>query len=278
MRLLTLLCLLAAPEQSTARESIIWAVGDQPPRITFDKHTLGGQGGLQQLMLSNALENEYNAIYMQMTWSRFESDVKKQRNICSSFMLKTVKREKYIRYSIPWHINLPHHVVMHKSKWNNIGRPSIISLNRLIKHNDMIGIVEQSRSYGELDKILNSKLPSNITTASIHPMRALSMLDRNRVDYTIEYPYFANHFMKSNKLDLNSFAIIPISESKPYYYTHVGCPDTAWGRRVIDKVNSVIRTTRKNEDYLSVLTMLYTRDIDKQLIKEIYFNDFIHSN
>jgi uncharacterized protein (TIGR02285 family) len=278
LRLIVLICLCGIVNEPLAKEKITWGVGHQPPRITFDGvDALGGQGGIQQTLLSDGLSQFYKADYVAMNWARFAAELKEQRHVCSSFLIKTPEREAYTHFSIPWHIDLPHRIMMKKTAWETLGRPETLSLRDISQSSELRGIIEKERSYGALDTIIRaSGTSSNLTPLATRPIRGLSMLEKSRVDYTIEYPYFKEQLQKAiGHYEEDDIVMVDIEESADYYFTYVGCPKTPWGEQVIERVNKLIRTLRVDPSYLDLLKMVHTNDKDRALVERIYYQDFV---
>lgn len=271
--------LLASNSVSASKDTIIWAVGHQPPRVTFDgKNTLGGQGGIQQNLLSQGLADSYDAKYVSMNWARLENEFSQGKKICSSFLLETPDRVLSGVFSIPWHIDLPHHVAILKSAYERIGKPTAISLSQLMMEPTVSGVIEKGRSYGNLDNLLRSPPHrNNLTVVSTRPIQSLHMLRKGRMEYSIEYPYFIDYFQQLYGNPQQPIISVPIEEAGEFYYTRVGCSNTQWGKTVIARVNEVIRKTRESQSYLELLKMVYISQRDKAEIEKIYQQAFISS-
>lgn len=276
-RFLLYFLLISLISPAYAKDKITWGVSHQPPRITFDGiNTLGGQGGIQQNLLSKGLSEHYQAEYVEMNWARFATELKEQRNVCTSFLIKTAEREKYMQFSIPWHIDLPHRIMMTKAAWIAKGRPQTLSFREISQDSTLKGVIEKERSYGALDAIINDpKHVSNLTILATIPVRGLSMLEKSRIDYTIEYPYFVDRLEKIVNVKENDIVMVNIEESADYYFTYVGCPKTEWGKQVIEHVNQIIKELRYTPSYLDILKMIHTNDQDKDLVERIYHRDFV---
>jgi uncharacterized protein (TIGR02285 family) len=277
LRLLPIFLLASIISNAYAKDKITWGVGHQPPRVTFDGvDKLGGQGGIQQKLLSNGLSEYYQADYVAMNWARFITELKEERNVCSSFLFKTPEREKYMHFSLPWHIDLPHRIMMTKKTWIAKGKPETLSLRDLSQDHELKGVIAQERSYGTLDTIINSPdKPSNLTPIATRPTQSLSMLEKSRIDYTIEYPYFVNRIEEVIGIHTDDIVMVNIEESADYYFNYVSCPKTQWGRKVIERVNNLIQELRIKPSYLDVLKMIHTNDKDKALVERIYHQYFV---
>ena len=261
----------------TNKDTIDWGVGHQPPRVILDADlSVHGQGGIQQNILEQELADHYQANHVVMNWARMQDEMRNGRHVCASFIMKNADRIEYIEYSLPWHIDLPHRVVMQKHTWDSLGSPDILSLNALAQHQALTGVVGIGRSYGHLDPVLYQLGEhSNLLRVSTGPINGLTMLARGRMDYGIEHPYFVEYFAEQHELPVDSLKMIPIEEAGSHNYTYVGCPKNAWGKQVISRVNEVIKRVRTRDSYLKLLQDIYSREQDKQAIESIYRNDFM---
>lgn len=270
-------CILATP--SYPKDTITWAVGDNPPRITFDgKAILGGQGGLQQKMLSQELSHIYNARYLEMNWARLEAEFAAGSKVCSSFLFVTEERKKIGAFSLPWHIDLPHRLVMLKDTYIDLGEPGMVSLQKIIQNKEIRGVIEKGRSYGKLDEIISDAISdSNLTKVSVKASRSIHMLQKGRMEFTIEYPYYTNYFQQLNGNPESPIVMVPIKEAEDYYFAHIGCSNTPWGRTVIENVNKVIKKVRTQSSFLELLKLVYINEDDKNEIEHIYTSHFLPS-
>lgn len=186
---------------SHAKDTILWGVGNQPPRITFDGHKrVGGQGGIQQELLVTGLADKYDHQYVAMNWARFEKEVLAEKFVCSAFVVKTTAREEHMAFSLPLHIDLPHRLVINKKAWQLLGEPAEVSLSELLLDNRISGVIGKGRSYDVLDTTLNKiRAYSNLQVLSVRPLKIQAMLDKERIDYTIELPYFYEFLRKQRR-------------------------------------------------------------------------------
>ncbi len=284
-RLLMMWCFsIAAHSHSGAdivsKETIYWGVGHQPPRVILDAEgELSGQGGIQQKMLEEGLVSDYNSKRIIMNWARIQGEIKNGKNVCASFLMKNAQREQYIEYSLPWHIDLPHRIVMSTQIWELLGKPATLSLKTLSRNKKLRGLIGHGRSYGNLDPILESLgRYSNLSIISTGPINGLNMLAKGRMDYVIELPYHVRYFQQTNELAGNSLKMIVIEEAGPYNLAYVGCPKNRWGKTVIEHVNEVIKDVRARESYKMSLKALYSDEKDKAIIERIYNQDFLAIN
>lgn len=259
------------------KDTILWGVGNQPPRLSVDaKGRLGGQGGIQQMMLEEGLKDDYEHKHVHMNWARFEAELEKGSKVCSSFVFKTKKREEYGVFSIPWHIDLAHQIIMRRETYEQLNRPAKISLTDMITTPNLVGSVELGRSYSNLDNIIvGPNSDTNLMIVPISQGRLLSMLNVARVDYIIEYPYVASYSQKKLGFPVDDIVSVPIEEIKDFAFTRIGCANTPWGKEVVRKVNQFIKKVRTEPSFLKVLKMIHHEQEDLDLVEKVYHEDFL---
>lgn len=260
-----------------AKESILWTVGNHPPRVMVDgPGSLTGQGGIQHHILETGLK-AYIHEHVTMDWFQFETAIKENRNICSSFVFKTSLREKLAHYSLPWHIDLPHRIIMRMDNFKKLGMPRKISLVQLIHDHKLFGAIEKARSFSTLDEIINNASQAhNLEIVAARPTQLMAMLNAGRIDFTVEYPHLAAYMQGMAGHDINNIAFIEIEEAFEYAYTYVACTKNAWGQKVVKEVNDVIRQERSKPSYLKILKMIHPKQKERDKVEEIYYRDFLH--
>lgn len=279
MKLISLVFLIGFSHfiHAQPKQTILWGVGNQPPRLSVDAEgNLSGQGGIQQTMLEEGLKGDYLHKHVNMNWARFEAELEKGSQVCSSFVFKTKKREQHGVFSIPWHIDLAHQLIMRRATYEELGKPSQVSLNEIIALPNLIGSVELGRSYSNLDSIIvGPNQQTNLMIVPISQGRLLSMLNVSRVDYMIEYPYVASHTQETLGFPADDIVSVPIEEIKDFAFTRVGCANTPWGKQVIGKVNKFIKQIRNKPSYLELLKMIHHDQEDLNLVEKVYHEEFL---
>jgi uncharacterized protein (TIGR02285 family) len=105
----------------------------------------------------------------------------------------------------------------------------------------------------------------------------MDMLNAGRIDYTIAYSHLVTYIQKDHGLPEGKLVHVPIEEEFEYAFTYVGCPKNAWGKDVIEAINPIIKVERQKSSYLNLLKMLHPNQMNRDIIDEIYYRDFIQS-
>lgn len=258
-------------------QSITWGIAHYPPRFVIEAPgKFGGQAGLQHEILEMALP-QYEHKYKQLTYAEFTERLLNKKNVCTSMILKTPQREQVAAFSIPWHIDLPIAVSITTEAWERIGKPEQVSFKTLIADKRVKGGLEKQRSYGILDnQINNSALNKNLERYELIASQILPLLQTGGIDYTIEYPYLADYYLRSIRNDKNIISV-PIEDGFEYVFGYIACTKNAWGEKVIKELNQVIKIERVKKGYLNLLQLPYRNLNDKQKVKDIFYQHFIHS-
>lgn len=264
--------------QNQNDKQIIWGIAHYPPRFVIEAPgKFGGQAGLQHSILEASLP-QYEHEYKTLTYAEFTDYLLNKKNVCTSMILKTPQREQFAAFSIPWHIDLPIAVSITKEAWQRIGKPEQIKFSELLADTRIKGGVEKQRSYGILDdQINNSVINKNLERYELIASQILPLLQTGGIDYTIEYPYLAEYYLRSISAQ-KDIVSVPIVDGFEYVFGYIACTNNPWGRRLITQLNKVIRVERAKRGYLNLLQLPYRDSKDKQKVEEIFYKHFIESN
>jgi uncharacterized protein (TIGR02285 family) len=237
--------LLACSFYVHANDEINWASPDWPPFYIYSgpEKNLGSSQVFQFFFRDKLKSYQHNTALM--NFSRFIKEAKQGKNICMVDLLKKPEREKVLYYSNPMNFAMPAQVIMLKTKADSLfGKKSNVSLVELMKNKELRTIAEAKRSYGILDPIIkaNSAL-ENVSTAPHNNKSLMSMLQKNRIDYFIEYPQ-AISSLTDNPQAIRTF---DIDEQVPFITTYVTCAKTPWGLTVIDNINVILKAQHKSK-------------------------------
>ncbi len=274
--LLLMFCCNALAEKGN---TIIWAVGNFPPRLVVDEYGgLGGQAGIQLGILETGMSG-YQHQYQVMTYQGFAQSLREQAPVCSSLLFKTPEREQLAWFSKALNISLQPQLVIRTRSYKQLGSPEKVSLAELIQNDDFIGGFEQHRSYAKFDEILQPrKKQANIVYLDVSSEKLMAMLNAGTVDYTIEYAYRARYLQQLSNFDASRFSFVDIEEGFGYAFSYVSCPKNDWGKAVVEAANKVIEVERKKPGYLQLIQMIYTDEKRKQLLADIYYKHFLTSD
>lgn len=259
-------------------KQIIWGIAHYPPRFVIEAPgKFGGQAGLQHSILEAALP-QYQHEYKTLTYAEFTDRLLNKRNVCTSMILKTPQREQFAAFSIPWHIDLPIAVSITREAWQRIGEPRQINFSHLLADTRIKGGIEKQRSYGILDiRINDSNINKNLERYELIASQILPLLQTGGIDYTIEYPYLAEYYLRSIRVQ-KDIVSLPIEDGFEYVFGYIACTNNPWGRRLITQLNKVIKVERTKKGYLNLLQLPYRDTKDKKKVEQIFYDHFIESN
>jgi uncharacterized protein (TIGR02285 family) len=255
------------PSILLAKDTITWLSIDFPPlRITKGEQKGDGIGDKAVDFLQERLP-EYHHNSIEVNLKRLFYTLKKDKKACTIGIIKTAKREDYLYFSIPALIRPGLSIVIRKENMKTFGNPKKISLAELIKNRDLKLSIDSKRSYTKpIDTILDRhKAQNNVLIRDGYDLTVgfLKMLSKGHIDYVIEYPSQVIYI--SRELDLGDrFHTIGLEEAPSYTVSHVVCPKSEWGKRVIQKVNVILEQGRPTHHYRSFIE----RWVDEGRIKE----------
>ncbi len=257
--LLVFFLFLAVPWHSNAiakePETITWLILDLPPLfITKGPDAGKGIADRVQKMIIAGLQGRRSKTRIANA-SRIALELDQDSNVC--FVGEFFGNPAFLT-SIPTMV-LPHHnVIVLKENVHLFGNRKEISLRELLKNETLIFGTAQNRLYGPaLDGVLKEYAGAkNIYARGGEDTLEglLKMLDKRRVHYLIEYPVSIRY--TAEKMGMwDNLAVIPMQENAeaPPIRGAVRCPDTPWGRRLVQEINAVLRKIRSTPEYRKIM-------------------------
>ncbi|WP_299978997.1 hypothetical protein [uncultured Pseudoteredinibacter sp.] len=225
---------------------------DRLPQYRHQKPTLVNQARMDRLMLQN--------------------------NSCHMGMLKPKNPKPHLIYSKPHMTGTPHHIIAsEKSKDRFYRNNEAISLRELLKEGELLLSVP-SRSMGNVLNGIFSEYQQaiSIRESSNVGVDFFTLIDKGRIDYTIEYPPSITRW-NQNHPD-NKLIAIPIQELSAYYpIGYAACSNSALGKKVIRDINHSFENLLQSTDYIkNYLLYLYPKNLHPQLQQQYENSVFIH--
>lgn len=117
-----------------------------------------------------------------------------------------------------------------------------VRLPQLLADATLHGVLVQSRSYGsQLDQQLRAAPPGPQLSYSPAAVRPLGLVALGRADYSIDYDYtLAFEQFSHQALRQAELASVPIEGNTQTLVAGIACPRTAWGRRMILKIDRLL--------------------------------------
>lgn len=270
--LLIIITICFIPSSLHAKDTITWLTFDFPPlRIIKGEQKGKGIGDMAVDFLQERL-TEYRHENTEVNLKRLFYIMKKEEKVCTIGIIKTPQREEFLHYSIPALIRPGLSIVINKDRMSVFGNPKKISLAKLIRNEDLkVGIVPK-RSYTEaVDSILQRhKGQKNILVREGFDLASglLKMLSRGHIDYIIEYPsqvlYISRQIDRSDQ-----FYTIALEEAPSYTVSHVVCPKNRWGKRVIERMDTILKQGRPTPQYRSCIER-WVEERRREEFREVY--------
>lgn len=269
------LVLLTPARQLDAQpKSIHWLVNDIPPLyIVRGEHA--GTGVIDKVIgfFADKLP-QYQMIFTEMNSKRFWHELDKGHKYCRAEAFRSEQRQKLAIFSIPVYLAPPARLVLHRSDWIDLGKPSSLNLSTLLSNPNYQGAVTEQASYGStIDAILKQNEHSadkNLTRKVTKPRSLLAMITLRRISYTVENSLFINTYQAKVK-DHNLIAV-NIDEEANYYTLHVACTKNDWGKSVIRDINELLIEYRHSKDFLDNLRL--NGKLLNQALYLRYFEEF----
>ncbi len=263
--------IISGPAQADDERLITWQTFDAPPLIiqTGPDTNTGVIDGIRELiqkeMPSHRHENKL------LPYKRFLAYAKAGKRICTPYLYKNSEREKYMVYSDPAVVFPKPQAIVRTSTYEQLGRPTHVSLHHLLGDMKMKMSTNKVRSYGDhIDGVI-AQYEKNYQI-NRHPgstTRIFQMVARERSDFVLDLPSRISYWTKTLGLNQKDFRTLPISESAPTMVSYIACPNSPWGRGVIEKVNRILEQNIPKESYLGFLQR-WSNGFHKVMIEDLY--------
>lgn len=249
---------LSATTQAKEKPTLTWVKWNDPPIFIFDGKYKGT--GLLDLIQKDieSLLPEYKHVTINANVLRVIELAKNSSNTCNAGWLNTPEWSSIFYFSNPSVIIPSNGVIMKKDIFNKIsGEKSYPSptppASYFFDNKSLTSSL--GRRYGEgiddyLDKINYEKREDIIK--SNNSLIAFKMLLRDRVDFTIGYPFEIKFYEMTINKEKGSLVHIPVSDNSPTVPVVFACSKNDFGREVINKINKQI-TRKKLADFDSYL-------------------------
>jgi uncharacterized protein (TIGR02285 family) len=241
--------------KSDQPSQITWYRADFPP-VTIPDGTHANEGFFDKTMyfLIERLP-EYEHLFQTANFKRIMVELKNNNNVCCPSLYKTKEREDFVTFSLPAMIVLPNGIITSDRSRSKLA-PHItadgqISLLSLLKDDKITVGISIGRLYsGGIDEILRQfEGQENLLIRSGNDVfrGLINMMSIGRIDCLLGYPVEAGYFVRENN-QINDFIYYPIQESnEPFTVGHIGCPNNDWGRKVIGRINAIVKEHRDKE-------------------------------
>ncbi|AIN59991.1 TIGR02285 family protein [Pseudomonas soli] len=265
-----------AGQAAEARERLLWLVRDLPPFTIFEGPAKG-QGVIDQLlpMLITRMP-EYDHSIIRVNRARGLQMLQEPSFTCDPTLLWTPERARYVHFSLPSLGVLSSGLIVRKQD-QALLTPYLegqqVDLQRLLTETRLkLGIVAERSYSAQVDEVLRqlpdtafSRHYGNDATASLLQMQQLG-----RLQLVLGYWPEMRYLIQQQNGSLDDYRFYPIRSVNRYQFLHVGCSDTALGRKAIDHIDQLLPALRRD-----TLPGLYARWLDAEL-QEDYLGQARH--
>lgn len=268
---LVCISIFIADRYSYSKETIIWGHACIPPLYVCDDDKITGVAAdIENIIFENL--KEYNHKRVRSNLERIFQNLKNKGLLCNSFIAKNAEREQYAYYSIPAAIVPPIQIFIRKEDYAAFGGTNVISLENTLKNSRLKFGYPAFRSFGQaIDSIIkvhakDAHVASSYSSEIIK--QQIILLKDKRIDYTIG-GYFETNFQVKEQGITKEIIPLKIEEKQDYLVLYIVCPKNEWGKRMIDKINEILRKEIPTQRYFDSFKPFYD-EITQDEFKEQY--------
>lgn len=162
---------------------------------------------------------------------------------------------------------------MRTERFEKLGRPKQVSLQRLLESDRGVLATTRGRSYGRiLDNILKQfEGADNIVFLSTisHTESGFAMLSADRIDFLTEYPED-----ETTTHNMHNIVPVPLEGIPTMVCGHAACAKTEWGANAIREINKALIKLRPTEEYREAYGRTLSAD-QVRIYRKIYNEEFL---
>jgi uncharacterized protein (TIGR02285 family) len=273
-----LVLLLILPCAVPAKDAILWQTYHRPPG-TFNYGEHKGQGFVQKT-LQMIIERmpEYQHKMPITTLARAMSDIKAGKHACHPALYKTPEREKDMIFSTASMLNPSSRIIAKHKTISAFIENEQVSLERILQDESLIFGHVLTRSYGSaIDDVLKQhhNIQNFISVENLDLSRIFKLIERDRVDATIAFPFEIQHYVQNNPDSTGELVAYPIKNISAYSTGAIACPKTPWGKEVIDKINTILKEIKPTIEFQHALTVWRESERENPLFNQYYQEYFL---
>ncbi len=249
-------------------KEITWLYFNFPTVFIKEEGQVSGFGMETMKLLQSAMP-EYVHKNMMASPSRMMAELTEGENVIIVGMLKSPARMKTMGFTqLPCRLTSPSMIAIRKSDKMRLAPNGSVSIEALLKRNDLAFAEIPKVNYGKLQPIIDAhknKTRSICTSEGIPQL--LTMIMNKRVDWTIMDPMAATYYSK--QADFNDLiAMVHIQEQPVEFLTgYVVGPKTAWGNDTLLRINEILRKSICSGDLYDIFTPYIPATMNKDFKK-----------
>ncbi len=259
-----------ADAQESAR--LVWAVfpvapymiADGPDRDTgiFDR---------VRLLLDERLDGTRHRT-VAAPFPRIFSALKDGADWCFVGGVETPEREGVAAFSLPVAMFYPLRIIVPAAQRARFEARGPLSLDGLLRDGGLRTSFLRDRSLGPaIDGLVRRNPPAQSHSDF---RQAVHMLLAGRIDYLVDYPGIAGYGAKEQGQE-GALVGLPFAEAPEPVFSRVMCARTEWGRRMVARIDAVLRAERPTPAYRAIVEA-WSADEDLATLRAAYDTVFLH--
>jgi len=252
---------VASASESDDEREITWVLENFEPYY-IQSGPFKGKGigdRINQFLMDSLPEYRHRLAYMPIL--RITEGLKKGHHQVVTTYLKNPADQEFAQYSITSLVVPPLELTLRREDWQRDWRAAPqISLRAFLESGQLLGLAGR-RYYGDtitpivLDRQLYPK--GAYIQQSSHYHNLAEMVGHKHLDATIGYAAELRFFEMSNPRS-NALISVPIAEEPDYLYAYVVLPKTAWGDRLRERIDIILRHKRNTPAYRAIMLDWFT--------------------
>ena len=259
-----------ADAQESAR--LVWAVFPVVPYMIADGPDRGtGIFDRVRRLLDERLDGTRHRTIV-APFPRIFSALKDGADWCFVGGVETPEREGVAAFSLPVAMFYPLRIVVPTAQRARFEALRPLSLEGLLRDGSLRTSFLRDRSLGPaIDGLLRRNPPAESHSDF---RQAVRMLLAGRIDYLVDYPGIAGYGAKEQGQE-GALVGLPFAEAPEPVFSRVMCAGTDWGRRMIARIDAVLRAERPTPAYRGIVEA-WSAGEDLATIRAAYDTAFLH--
>jgi uncharacterized protein (TIGR02285 family) len=235
---LSMLFCLSLSVFSLQAQNIHWLQADFAPcHIPVNSNKAGYCDLIDQIIIDKL--PEYSHTFELSTLSRYVNIMQTEVDFCTSDLLRSAEREKYLYYSKTRLYVLPNGVIAREGDSRlapYVNEQGEVDFEKLLRSGLSLGLNE-GRFYGAgIDAQLKQMADKSPIVFIGSELKTIQMLIMNRFDYSLANPTEIGLF-EFNEPESNKVVFYPIAGRNNLLSTHISCRKSVHGEQVINKID-----------------------------------------
>ena len=245
-----LLTMALAAEPPIGSPTINWVLTSPAPDPKGPKTNIIDEHHPLFLLYQNGLTG-YQHVITKATVPRIEAELKGKKLACFPGSSEAQRRKQFA-YLTPQYIQpSPQLIATQKAaQYLREKYKSGLTLKEVLYDANLKGMVGEARSYGAtIDAILAQGSPHvHKGVFETFGPNLLTMLEKGRADYTIEYPFIWNYLKETGQAG-SQLVSLPLKDVGNFITQYLACSKTPEGLEVIRKADRIIRDNIKSAKF-----------------------------